>query len=93
VKRKFEVTRVVDFAEGNVVLTETVVIRDTDPKQPDEPPNVFRNANEQRPMQLTKGGIVTQAGIWEQMLSEHGSVSVKPEAKPEGEPDAKKADG
>jgi hypothetical protein len=83
IKRKFEVTRVVDFAEGNVVLSETVVIKDTDPKRPDDPPTTFRNANVQRPMQLTKAGIVTQAGIWEQMLSEHGSVSVKPEPKPD----------
>jgi hypothetical protein len=81
VKRKFEVTRVVDFTDGDVVLSETVVIKDTDPKQPDEPPTVFRNANVQRPLQLGEQGIVTQPGIWEQMLSEHGSVSVKPDAK------------
>jgi hypothetical protein len=84
--RRFELTRNVDFTDGNVVMSETVVIKDLDPKQPDAPPEVFRNANVRRPLVLSKNGIVTKPGLWEPMLAEHGSVALPPKtpAKPEG---------
>jgi len=83
--RKFELTRVLDFTDGNVVMSETVVVKDRDPKEPDSPPEVFRNANVRRPLVLAKNGIVTKPGLWESMLAEHGSVALQPAAKkPDG---------
>jgi hypothetical protein len=79
--RRFELTRNVDFSEGQLEMSETVVIKDLDPKQPDAPPTVFRNANVRRPLVLAKTGIVTKAGLWEAMVSEHGSVALPPAKK------------
>jgi hypothetical protein len=79
--RRFELTRNVNFTDGNVEMTETVVIKDLDPKQPDAPPTVFRNANVRRPIVNSKAGIVTKAGLWEPMLAEHGSVALQPATK------------
>lgn len=72
--RSLELTRTVDFTDGNVVMNEAVVIKDRDPSKPDEPAKVYRNANVQRPMALGKAGIVTKPGIWDPLLAEHGSV-------------------
>jgi hypothetical protein len=82
--RRFELTRNVDFTDGAVEMSETVVIKDLDPKQPDAPPTVFRNANVRRPLVLSKTGIVTKAGLWDSMLAEHGSVALPPAKKDEG---------
>jgi hypothetical protein len=81
--RTFEIGRSVDFTDGNVVISEQVTIKDTDPSQPDAPPVVFRKANVQRPLVLGERGIVTEDGLWERMVSEHGSVAVRPETAPE----------
>jgi hypothetical protein len=82
--RDFELTRSFDFAEGRVMLTEQVTIKDSDPKAPDAPPSVFRSSHVERPMTLVDKGVATGVGLWERMLSEHGSVSLKA-GKPEGE--------
>jgi len=82
--RRFELTRNVDFTDGHVEMSETVVIKDHDPKEPDAPPTVFRNANVRRPLALSKTGIVTKAGLWEPMIAEHGSVALPPAKKDEG---------
>jgi hypothetical protein len=74
--RRFELTRNVDFTDGNVEMSETVVIKDHDPKTPDAPPAVFRNANQRRPLVLSTAGIVTKPGLWEPMIAEHGSVAL-----------------
>ena len=81
--RSFELIRTVDFAEGNVVVSESVVIKDRDPKS-DEPPTVFRNVNVKRPLTLSNRDIVTVPGVWEQMLAEHGSVAAPPKAPAAG---------
>lgn len=75
-QRRFELTRNVDFTDGNVVMTETVVIKDRLARAPDEPPTVFRNATVQRPLQLDARGVITKPGVWEKMLADFGSVSV-----------------
>ncbi len=72
--RSLELTRTLDFTDGNVVMNEAVVIKDRDPSKPDEPAKIYRNASVMRPMTLGKAGIVTKPGVWEQLLSEHGSV-------------------
>lgn len=79
--RSLELTRTVDFTDGNVVMNEAVVIKDRDPSKPDEPAKVYRNANVARPMTLGKAGIVTKPGVWEQLLAEHGSVREQPVPK------------
>lgn len=72
--RHFKMSRSVEFDEGNAIVTEQINIEDTDPKQPDAPPQVFRSANVQRPLTLSARGLVTKMGLWEKMLEEHGSV-------------------
>jgi hypothetical protein len=79
--RRFELTRTVDFTDGNVVMSESVVIKDRDTAKPDEPAKTYRNASVQRPLTLAANGIVTKPGVWEPMLAEHGSVAFVPEAK------------
>jgi hypothetical protein len=79
--RRFELTRTVDFTDGNVVMSEAVVIKDRDTAKPDEPAKTYRNASVQRPMTLTAKGIVTKPGVWEPMLAEHGSVAFVPDEK------------
>lgn len=92
--RTFELTRSFDFSEGHVVLTEQVTIKDTDPKSPEAPPNVFRKAHVERPMTLEGKGVATGVGLWERMLSEHGSVNIKPKTEePKGEGDGEAAAG
>lgn len=78
--RHFKMSTSVDFQDGNVVVTEQVNIEDSDPRQPDAPPQVFRNANVQRPLLLTPQGIQTKLGLWDAMLAEHGSVRLKTES-------------
>lgn len=82
--RSLELTRTVDFTDGNVVMNEAVVIKDRDPSKPDEPAKIYRNASVMRPLGLAKSGIVTKAGVWDQLLSEHGSV--REQAAPKSEP-------
>jgi hypothetical protein len=79
--RSLEMSRTVDFTDGNVVMNEAVVIKDRDPSKPDEPAKVYRNASVQRPLVLGKGGIVTKTGVWDQLLAEHGSVREQPAEK------------
>lgn len=87
IERNFEVARSVDFSEGEVVINEQVTIKDTDPSQPDEPAKLFRRANVERKLAVGTDAIVTQSGLWEDMLSEHGSVEVRAEPEPEPDPD------
>lgn len=82
--RSLELTRTVDFTDGNVVMNEAVVIKDKDPSKPDEPAKVYRNASVQRPMTLTKAGIVTKPGVWDPLIAEHGSVREKAAAPAAG---------
>jgi hypothetical protein len=81
--RRFELTRTFDFTDGNVVMSESVVIKDRDTSRPDEPAKTYRNANVLRPLTLTARGIATKPGIWEPMLAEHGSVAYVEEKKAE----------
>jgi hypothetical protein len=78
VVRSLELSRTVDFTDGNVVMNEAVIIRDKDPSKPDEPAKVYRNASVQRPLALDKRGIVTKVGVWDQLLAEAGSVREQP---------------
>lgn len=77
--RRFELTRTVDFTDGNVVMSESVVIKDRDTSKPDEPAKTYRNASVLRPLTLAERGIVTKPGVWDAMLAEHGSVAFVPE--------------
>lgn len=77
--RHFKMSRSVEFDDGNALVTEQINIEDTDPKQPEAPPQVFRNANVQRPLTLSSQGWVTKIGLWDKMLEEHGSVRVADE--------------
>lgn len=81
--RKFSLTRSFDYTDGNVVLSEEVKIEDYDPKNPDLPATLFRKAQVQREMKVTKRGLVTSEGLWDRLLQEHGSVALaqpKPDA-------------
>ena len=88
IERKFEVARSVDFSEGNVVINEQVTIKDKDPTQPDLPAEVFRRANVERVLNVGTDAIVTESGLWDDMLAEHGSVEVRPEPAAEDPPAA-----
>ncbi len=72
--RSLELTRTVNFTDGNVVMNEAVVIKDRDPSKPDEPAKTYRNASVMRPMTLAKTAIVTKAGVWDSLVAELGSV-------------------
>lgn len=80
IERRFEVARSVEFEEGAVVINEQVTIKDKDPTQPDLPAKLFRRANVERSLNVGMDAIVTQGGLWEDMLSKHGSVEVQPPA-------------
>ncbi|MCR9162327.1 MAG: hypothetical protein ACE37F_31370 [Nannocystaceae bacterium] len=82
IERSFEVARSVDFEEGAVVINEQVTIKDKDPTQPDLPAKLFRRAVVQRVLNVGTDAIVTSSSLWEDMISEHGSVEVKPEPEP-----------
>ena len=88
IERTFEVARSVDFDEGSVVINEQVTIKDKDPTQPDLPAKLFRRANVERVLNVGTDAIVTKSGLWEDMISEHGSVEVRPDPKPEEDPPA-----
>ncbi len=93
IERKFEVARSVEFEEGTVVINEQVTIKDSDPNQPDLPPKLFRRANVERSLNVGTDAIVTQGGLWEDMLSKHGSVEVQEPAAKAGDPaDAEPSD-
>jgi hypothetical protein len=83
--RKFEMARSIDYTDGNVVVAEQIVIKDTDPRQPDEPPKTFRQANVDRELTVLDNGIKTAEGLWEKMVAEHGSVVYKAPPRPPAE--------
>ena len=91
--RKFQLTRSFAFTDGNVSLTEAVKIEDFDPNNPEAPPDVFRNAHIERPMHLDDRGVATGEGLWERMLTEHGSVSLEEKKRAEEKAKAEAADG
>ena len=84
--RKFEMARSIDYTDGNVVVSEQIVIKDTDPRQPDEPPKTFRQANVDRELSVLDNGIKTAEGLWERMVAEHGSVVYRAPPKKEEAP-------
>lgn len=84
IERKFEVARSVDFNEGSVVINEQVTIKDKDPTQPDLPAKLFRRANVERVLNVGTDAIVTKSSLWEDMISEHGSVEVRAQPEEEG---------
>lgn len=75
--RKFEMSRSIDYTDGNVVVGEQITIKDTDPREPDLPPKLFRQANVDRELTVLDNGIKTKDGLWEKMVAEHGSVIYK----------------
>lgn len=85
IERKFEVARSVEFEEGVVVINEQVTIKDKDPTQPDLPAKLFRRANVERSLNVGTDAIITQGGLWEDMLSKHGSVEVQEPAADQAE--------
>ena len=82
--RKFELSRSIDYTDGNVVVGEQLKIEDSDPSEPDAPAKVFRRATVDRELTVLPDGLRTKEGLWEKMVSEHGSV-VYEEKKPEAE--------
>lgn len=83
IERNFQVARSVDFEEGNVVINEQVTIKDKDPTQPELPAKLFRRANVERVLNVGVDAIVTKSGLWDDMVSEHGSVEVRQDPAPE----------
>ena len=85
--RKFEMSRSIDYTDGNVVVGEQVLIKDSDPREPDLPAKVFRKANVDRELTVLDNGLQTKDGLWDTMVAEHGSVTYKaPEKKDEEAP-------
>ncbi len=84
--RKFEMSRSINYTNGDVVVGEQVVIKDTDPRDPDAPPKVFRKANVDRELTVLDNALQTKGGLWETMIAEHGTVVYKapPPAAAEG---------
>jgi hypothetical protein len=86
IERKFEMARSINYTDGNVVVGEQVLIKDSDPRQPDLPAKVFRKANVDRELTVLDNGIKTSEGLWEKMVAEHGSVTYRAPEKPVEEP-------
>ena len=70
------------------MINEQVTIKDKDPTQPDLPAKLFRRANVERVLNVGTDAIVTKSGLWEDMISEHGSVEVRPDPPAAEEPPA-----
>jgi hypothetical protein len=75
--RKFEIIRSVTFDKGNPLVAEQVVIKDKDPKQPDAPPQDFRDASNERVLTYVEAERVfeTRKSLWEDVIRDYGSVA------------------
>ena len=63
--RQFQVVRSVDFEGEYPVIAEQVTIRDSDPEQPEAPPQEFRQASSDRALVYKDRYFETEPTLWE----------------------------
>jgi hypothetical protein len=75
--RKFEIVRSVTFDKGSPLVAEQVVIKDKDPKQPDAPPQDFRDASNERVLTYVEAEryFSSRKSLWEDVIRDYGSVA------------------
>jgi hypothetical protein len=75
--RKFEIVRSVTFDKGSPLVSEQVAIKDKDPKQPDAPPQDFREASNERALTYVEAErfFSSRKSLWEDVIRDYGSVA------------------
>ncbi len=82
-RRKFELTSTLTFAEDGISVQEQVQVSDSDPAQPDVAPRLYRRAQDTRALELANNALVgNKASLWSRMVEQQvriGAAAV-PEA-------------
>jgi hypothetical protein len=83
IERTFELQSSLQNGPAGLSIQEQVTVVDRDLNTPDAPPRPFREASLSRQLRVSPQKIAIQAGLWENMLHEHGSV--RPEDAPQAQ--------
>ncbi|NOJ78897.1 hypothetical protein [Myxococcus xanthus] len=82
-RRKFELTSTLTFAEEGISVQEQVQVSDSDPAQPDVAPRLYRRAQDTRTLELAKNALVgNKASLWSRMVEQQVRIGARavPEA-------------
>ncbi|QDE84438.1 MULTISPECIES: hypothetical protein [Myxococcus] len=82
-RRKFELTSTLTFAEDGISVQEQVQVSDSDPAQPDVAPRLYRRAQDTRALELANNALVgNKASLWSRMVEQQVRIGARavPEA-------------
>lgn len=78
-RRKFELTSTLTFAEEGISVQEQVQVSDSDPQQPDVAPRLYRRAQDVRTLVLADNALVgSKASLWSRMMEQQVRVGAVP---------------
>ena len=78
-RRKFELTSTLTFAEDGISVQEQVQVSDSDPEQPDVAPRLYRRAQDMRTLVLADNALVgSKASLWSRMMEQQVRVGARP---------------
>ncbi len=81
-RRKFELTSTLSFGEEGISVQEQVQVSDSDPKQPDVAPRLYRRAQDVRTLELADNALVgNKASLWSRMVEQQVRVGARPLAE------------
>jgi len=82
-RRKFELTSTLTFAEDGISVQEQVQVSDSDPEQPDVAPRLYRRAQDTRTLELANNALLgNKASLWSRMVEQQVRIGARavPEA-------------
>ncbi|MCP3144847.1 hypothetical protein [Pyxidicoccus xibeiensis] len=81
-RRKFELTSTLTFAEEGISVQEQVQVSDSDPQQPDVAPRLYRRAQDVRTLELADNALVSgKPSLWSRMVEQQVRIGAR--AQPE----------
>ncbi|MFP2929109.1 hypothetical protein ACLESO_28690 [Pyxidicoccus sp. 3LG] len=79
-RRKFELTSTLSFAEGGISVQEQVQVSDSDPSQPDVAPRLYRRAQDVRTLELADNALLSpKASLWSRMVEQQVRIGARPQ--------------
>ena len=83
VRRKFTLTTSIKDGPDGPTIQEHIEVTDHDKVAKDMPPQVFRQADLDRPLRIERDRLVIRPSLWGPMLEQHGSVRPEEAAGPQ----------
>ncbi|ATB49073.1 hypothetical protein [Corallococcus macrosporus] len=82
-RRRFELTSTLTFAEEGISVQEQVQVSDSDPAQPDVAPRLYRRAQDTRSLELADNALVgNKASLWSRMVEQQVRIGARPVPEP-----------